>query len=732
MVVVVGCAAPDESQQQQQARAPGCSTSAECNDGMYCNGVESCVGGKCVTAPPVNCQDGVTCTYSFCDEQIDACRNLPDHAQCGNGQMCSAGGCTAAETCSSDAQCDDGLICNGLERCIAGACSGSPALACNDSVSCTLDFCSETQGCVNLPVDLGCGWGMRCETNGCAAMPDCSTSADCDDNVHCNGAEYCQSGSCYVGSRPSVSDGVSCTVDICEESGQAAVHVSDDSLCPLAAECRGLAGCQLGDSACVTDSDCDDGLYCDGPESCVAGACTAGARPNCVDGDFTTVDICDEATTRCVYAQAPADKIHCEGGACACPPRDPAATTLHADATADRSIYPGLVPNGREFPAACRYATLTAALGAAAAITPADVLLHGSTSPSVFAAEVFPLNIPGDVSVRPAPGSAVEHVIRFDGSATHAIDLAGTLAGVTVDGSGGGFGAVSGIVTTGSATVEDVIVQAFLGNGIQVYGDLVASRLTSRQNNGHGAVFYAGFINVDASTFEYNAGDGVVIGSTDATKQVGWVYARLLSPTAPTVVQRNGGRGIVVAQPSDQSSIWTAVAMTNNIVIENGRAGIVLHTAYLVDDPNTGSPFVRNLVSGNAMAAATCTAEQSEPQIWVRGPVAGDPTTCSSRTNEATCTDVGSTDCMWNPGTSTCHLAWDLSGQGIACSHSNRISGYTTSPLGTSLAVAIRAQDGAVVDARFNYWSGNPRTSSSPDSFMDSSTPCGALGCGLQ
>ena len=52
--------------------------------------------------------------------------------------------------------------------------------------------------------------------------------------------------------------------------------------------------------ACTTDADCDDGLYCNGAETCVAGVCQAGTPP-CDDGVACTIDSCDEATQSCTY-----------------------------------------------------------------------------------------------------------------------------------------------------------------------------------------------------------------------------------------------------------------------------------------------------------------------------------------------------------------------------------------------------------------------------------------------
>jgi len=46
----------------------GCSSDAECNDGMWCTGMESCVSGTCQGGTPVDCSDG-----AVCDEATQSC-----------------------------------------------------------------------------------------------------------------------------------------------------------------------------------------------------------------------------------------------------------------------------------------------------------------------------------------------------------------------------------------------------------------------------------------------------------------------------------------------------------------------------------------------------------------------------------------------------------------------------------------------------------------------------------
>ena len=59
--------------------------------------------------------------------------------------------------------------------------------------------------------------------------------------------------------------------------------------------------------ACASAADCDDGLFCNGTESCTAGVCTSAAVPHCSDGIACTLDVCSEDLHRCLSRVRDAD-----------------------------------------------------------------------------------------------------------------------------------------------------------------------------------------------------------------------------------------------------------------------------------------------------------------------------------------------------------------------------------------------------------------------------------------
>ncbi|MFZ5442874.1 MAG: putative metal-binding motif-containing protein [Myxococcota bacterium] len=85
---------------------------------------------------------------------------------------------------------------------------------------------------------------------------------------------------------------------------------------------------------CETSSDCDDGVFCNGAEQCVAQRCTAGAPP-CDDGSECAVDDCNERRQSCTNHGPDRD----DDGAFAICPGVPGAGDDCDDANPNR--YPG-------------------------------------------------------------------------------------------------------------------------------------------------------------------------------------------------------------------------------------------------------------------------------------------------------------------------------------------------------------------------------------------------------
>jgi hypothetical protein len=322
-VLATACASADGGVSPGGDSTGPCQSDVECDDGVFCNGAEVCRAGTCAEGAPVVCDDGVECTVDSCDAQRDGCVGAPD-----------------------DSACSDGLGCNGAEACdVALGCQAGAPVDCDDGVACTTDTCLEMDGsCQNVPDHASCGEGMWCDPkDGCGSGHSCDADADCDDGFHCNGAEPCVEGFCIAGPPVSCGEGVDCTVDACNEASDSCNHVASDARCDDGLWCTGeetcdaLLDCQSAEvpscddavgcttdrcdedlNRCVSTVDhgrCDDGLACNGTETCSAASdCLAGEPVRCDDGVSCTNDACLEPTGEC--ASTPDDRLCGAGEIC--------------------------------------------------------------------------------------------------------------------------------------------------------------------------------------------------------------------------------------------------------------------------------------------------------------------------------------------------------------------------------------------------------------------------------
>jgi hypothetical protein len=110
--------------------------------------------------------------------------------------------------CESDAECDDGLACNGDERCAGGSCESGEAVACTGAALGCEAVCQEHATgprCVTRAADSdGDGHGSAT----CAAFPgdDCN---DHDASVHAGAPERCDASDNDCDGTTDLSDGLS-------------------------------------------------------------------------------------------------------------------------------------------------------------------------------------------------------------------------------------------------------------------------------------------------------------------------------------------------------------------------------------------------------------------------------------------------------------------------------------------------------------------------------------------
>ena len=237
--------------------APDCATS--CGAHEDCAATAYCAGGECVPDEP----DGTGCTA---DAQCQS-----EH--CSAGICCASGDCCTTETdCPASytvpAACDDLATCqghHGVAACVANVCGTTDV---DDDTGCTTETVADDCG---LFAPVFCS-GQAEQTSVPSCASSCSGDSDCTDGLFCTGEETCSGGACVAGTAPAIDDGVSCTADSCDEDADQVLHVA-------------------------TDAQCDDGLFCNGAESCHPQLdCQSGTAPQTSDGVACTVDACDEET----------------------------------------------------------------------------------------------------------------------------------------------------------------------------------------------------------------------------------------------------------------------------------------------------------------------------------------------------------------------------------------------------------------------------------------------------
>jgi hypothetical protein len=269
-----------------------------CDDGDACTANDTCQAGTCVPGKPANCNDGNVCTNDFCDPAT-GCAHTINTLPCDDGNVCttkdtcSAGqckggpslSCTDSNPCTDDgcspetgceyapnaAPCDDGNVCTAGDVCTAGACAPGAPLNCDDKNQCTMDLCSQPDGCKHLNI-----------------------SGPCDDGDACTANTICKDGVCGNGIPFICEDNNPCTDNLCDK--------------------------KLGCNFAANQAPCDDKNACTTGDVCGESQCKPGAPVVCNDNQVCTDDACVPATG-CAYTPV-ADltvcgtKKHCEKGLC--------------------------------------------------------------------------------------------------------------------------------------------------------------------------------------------------------------------------------------------------------------------------------------------------------------------------------------------------------------------------------------------------------------------------------
>jgi len=235
-----------------------------CDDGLFCDGTDTCVSGACTVHTGDPCIGGTECNNA-CDELRDVCFTAAGIHCTDDGNVCTSDQCDgngAGVHLNNDfALCNDGVFCNGGDLCLGGSCSfhlGDP---------CALEECAD-----------------RCDEVNAVCIPSTSGTQCFDDGNVCTDDDCDGFGSCVhppkSSGAPCFEDGDVCTKDQCDGAGSC-THppAADGTVCDDANLCTQTDRCQAGH--CVGSNP----VFCPAPP-CHQGTCepSSGICTNCPTG----------------------------------------------------------------------------------------------------------------------------------------------------------------------------------------------------------------------------------------------------------------------------------------------------------------------------------------------------------------------------------------------------------------------------------------------------------------
>ncbi len=337
-------------------------------DGVDCGGpCSSCTAGECdddSDCDSNNCQAG-SCVDATCDDG----RQNQGEAGADCAGPCAAR-CGAGDTCTGNADCDDGLFCpastqrcttvscqdelqNGDELqtdCGGGTCPGcAVGSPCENGADCLTLVCGNADTCVAATCgddvrnqnETGVDCGGPCPD--CATGQPCGTGADCQSGV-CGGggcgqgvARCCQAPSCNDDIQNGTESDTDCgnaacgdcgNGDSCTANGQCTSNFCQQGICRQPPCADGVQNGTETDTDCggndTTCRRCAVGDDCEVNGDCASGSCIAGECAGCNDGQQNGTETDTDCGGVCgpcnagddCDADADCDTNVCEAGRC--------------------------------------------------------------------------------------------------------------------------------------------------------------------------------------------------------------------------------------------------------------------------------------------------------------------------------------------------------------------------------------------------------------------------------
>lgn len=292
---------------------------------------------------PDECDDGVACTTDDCVE--GRCVTVMDDSQCSTDVACQRAICTAtgcATTAAEDgSECSDGVFCNGVDSCEAGACTQHAGDPCPGA-----SRCEEASG-----LCAGCVNDGDCPSDRVGSWSQCSYGDPCDEAAarqRTVTTYQCLAGSCRASDRSDTepcardTDGSSCGSDsyggwsgcaydgICDQDGSESRTVTQ--LVCRGGSCRS----EVAPDETRACNRATDGTSCDPTQTGPFGACQdfvsrcdetgrqyatqttyACAESNCVGTGMQVSRTCTRPTDGASCTGCASGACQCAGGLCA-------------------------------------------------------------------------------------------------------------------------------------------------------------------------------------------------------------------------------------------------------------------------------------------------------------------------------------------------------------------------------------------------------------------------------
>lgn len=320
----------------------GCEQDAECGDVAHfrCDTAT----GVCHCKDDGACQKGEFCNPAgFCQAKVTCYTN----ADCNNGQICDyhANVCIPQGRCTSDDQCDLGKLCDTAtgtcqagchsygdcsagQSCLCASADGGRAECSCDSLDpatraqCAIGSCS-TDACPNTEA---CPYGLICESPD-GGLPQCVNDYDHDTRPYCDACTAQPGGNTYCGTASAPNF---CLLDTSNGSfggSYCGVDCGLGQACPNGYHCADVVvvrsvgcsvdtDCPVNATSCSVDTDCPNAGLCQKSPGASTGFCSGRCYKHegdtsgfctCVVDSECSQDTCLNATRTCSISRRPCD-----------------------------------------------------------------------------------------------------------------------------------------------------------------------------------------------------------------------------------------------------------------------------------------------------------------------------------------------------------------------------------------------------------------------------------------